>query len=128
MEADVESLGAVNMLSNPLGAIFLLLACPLLLAGPLIVYLVGIGWPRSSPSRRIVTAIVLVVLALISLAGISEVAEWWWLRLIMLAGLWVTNLPIIMLIALLRRSDRDVKAAARELAPESQCRANSKSE
>lgn len=91
-------------------------ALPMIFAGPLIVYLVAITWHGYSRVRQVSTAIVVAVLSIWSAIAVFGLSEYGWMRLFMLVGVWSINVPILLLIWLVRRSDRDVEAAAEEIA------------
>ena len=91
--------------------VFLLLACPLIVGGPLIIYVVATTWRRLSLKKRLVKSFVLATLALVSVNGLVFISEFWIVRLYIMGVFWLMNAPVIALVFVLRRSDRLVQAA-----------------
>ena len=90
-------------------------ASPVILCGPLVIYLRTTAWQRSSSSKRLVTSIVAAAMAVVSFEALYYISEFWIIRLLFVAVFWLMNIPAIALIVVLRRSDRLVREAARDL-------------
>ena len=93
--------------------IFFLVACPFIVAGPLMVFLAVTGWQSMPARRRLIASIAIGVMATLSFLALFYISEFWVVRLYFVAVFWALNVPVIALIVLLRKSDRFVEAAAR---------------